>query len=358
MYTTQQVVFTFAWLAYRGDPLPFGAAQDAKIVLGELKAKIHELKPLDDKWDVAWGPALHQLPFALLSDGMIVVVRSKQDPKRLVIAIRGTNPASVSTWLFQNFLVADTVPWPFGAQPAALKPLISQGTSRGLSTLLDMVPTSGIPGEGVLLLDFLRGEVAARGAVDITLTGHSLGGVLASTLALALADLRKDGAGLADPWDPEERASLTTYSFGAPTAGDRDFATYTDQRIGATLHRVWNTHDVVPYAWNARTLDMVPKIYSRHVFPDPFIEAARLLTTIAVAQVGYTHPGAGEEKFTGSIESGLLFFGAQALHQHGQAYLEFMGLSNMLSVLDVITALEAAQTETYLVLEKGANFVG
>lgn len=57
MYTTEQIVFTLAWIAYRGDPLPFGEKLNAKLVLQTLKTKIHELQPLGDEWDVVWGPA-------------------------------------------------------------------------------------------------------------------------------------------------------------------------------------------------------------------------------------------------------------------------------------------------------------
>lgn len=342
MYTAEQVAFTFAWIVYRGDPLPLGPTLNAGLVLGTLKNKILTLPPLAGEWVVAWGPVMHQPPFALINDGMILVARNKSDPKRLVIAIRGTNPASVSTWLFQNLLVGETDRWRFGTPPADLSPVISHGTSRGLEPLLRMAPVHGIPGEGQLLLDFLRSELAAQGELDITVTGHSLGGVLASTLALALADLRKDGADIAAPWDPGERARLTTYSFAGPTAGNRDFATYTDQRIGPTLHRVWNTSDVVPHAWNRQTFDAVPRLYSPHVLPDPFIEAAWLVTSLAVAQIGYAQPSQGERRFAGAIDPLLPFFGAQAIHQHGQAYLDEMGLSDILSVGDVLSALKEA----------------
>ena len=53
----------------------------------------------------------------------------------------------------------------------------------------------------------------------------------------------------------------TTYSFAAPTAGNRDFAAYTDARIGATLHRVWNSLDVVPHAWAEADLGAIDGLY-------------------------------------------------------------------------------------------------
>ncbi|APR84529.1 Hypothetical protein A7982_09878 [Minicystis rosea] len=343
MYTTEQVVFTFAWLAYRGGSLPFTPTRNAPLVLNKLRKEIRALPPLGDAWEIAWGPVLHRSPFVWFDDGMMVVVREKADPARLVIAIRGTNPASVSTWLFQNFMVGDTVRWPFGDAASTPNLELALGTYQGLTTLLDLAPSPELPGNGTRLLDFLRREVETRGGLDITVTGHSLGGVLASTLSLSLADLQAKGASVGAAWDPEERSRLTTYSFAAPTAGNRDFAAYTDARIGGTLHRIWNTLDIVPHAWDSEMLAAIPILYADFAIPDPLIEGARRLATIAVEPIGYRHPLSGDEPFTAPAAKTVPVYGAHAIHHHGQAYLDFMKLADILSVPEIVFALQPPQ---------------
>ncbi len=58
------------------------------------------------------------------------------------------------------------------------------------------------------------------------------------------------------------------YAFAGPTAGDADFAAYSDARIGEDTHRVFNPYDIVPKAWDIATLEQIPDLYSPDVkFP-------------------------------------------------------------------------------------------
>jgi hypothetical protein len=63
------------------------------------------------------------------------VVRNRREPRRYVVAIRGTNPVASSDWLFGDLWVGTVVrwPWPEGGNAA-----ISTSTALGLVTLLDM----------------------------------------------------------------------------------------------------------------------------------------------------------------------------------------------------------------------------
>jgi hypothetical protein len=333
-----KTVFTLAWLSYRGSLGIAGPKLVAKRVRHMLEVKIHELKTLDDAWTVAWGPALHRPDDAVFADGMMVVVQHKRHPERLIVAIRGTNPPSLTTWLFQNFEVATQVPWPYAISATPAGARIAQGTADGLQMLLTNVPAAGLPGAGLTLLQFLQGQVQLHGALDLTLTGHSLGGVLASTLALALTDLRDLGQ-----WDLQRQATLSTCSFAAPTAGNISFAGYTDTRIGQRLRRIWNARDAVPHAWDTVQLRQIPTLYPRFLFlPDLAVESAVSLALGAVNGNDYAHPSAGEHKFVGSFAE-VPFFGAvqsfpvQAVYAHGQAYLEYMEVDNMLSLADIFS---------------------
>ncbi len=137
------------------------------------------------------------------------------------------------------------------------------------------------PAPGVDLAAFLAAEARARPGLRLDVTGHSLGGALAPTLALWLADTKPS-------WDPGGRARIAVYPLAGPTAGNAAFAAYSDSRISAATVRVHNPLDVVPLAWNAGTLGTIPGLYEPLTRPGKalrdLVEAGRLL----VAHKHYT----------------------------------------------------------------------
>ena len=83
---------------------------------------------------------------------------------------------------------------------------------------------------------------AAPEGTPILITGHSLGGCLASALAPCVADWRGSAFG------------ISVYTIAAPSPGNADFAAYynalfTDQSGDSTAFRFFNSLDVVPNAW-------------------------------------------------------------------------------------------------------------
>jgi len=241
-----------------------------------------------------------------------------------VVALRGTNPVSLSTWLLEDFDVSNIVPWPYAGAQAPLEPCISKGT------LLAILGIQSMRADGKLLIEFLRDVVAAHPSAQLTFTGHSLGGLLASTLAVAFLDQRT-------AWDPAGHVAVDVHSFAAPTAGNRDFAAHSDGRLQGALHRVWNTHDVAPHAWEIDALNQLSDLY-RHEADVWWLAGFRFfMVAVHAALQGrrYTQVGGAGTALQGkpSRAPGFLF---EAIHQHGQAYIELLGLEEWLNQFDVM----------------------
>jgi lipase (class 3) len=172
-FTDAQVLLTLAGLTYRGfhDVLP-GEPHDV-IVSGALLDGLQTLPPVKGDWHLAWGPVTSRGSREVIDTSAMYVVRHAREPHRYVIAIRGTNPISPSDWLFGDFWVATTVPWPYAGDGAA----ISASTALGLGALQDM--RAGAPpasasstaasliGRAVIALT--RAGDAVRGRADATL---------------------------------------------------------------------------------------------------------------------------------------------------------------------------------------------
>lgn len=100
------------------------------------------------------------------------------------------------------------------------------------------------------LLAFLKGE----GAADVCVTGHSLGGALAPTLALYLSDNKTS-------WSAERTVSISCLPVAGATPGNDKFAAYYETQLGSTTTRVWNKLDVVPHGFEEDMLQQVTTIY-------------------------------------------------------------------------------------------------
>jgi len=130
-----------------------------------------------------------------------------------------------------------------------------------------MKPSSTVPGGGSTLVEFLA--TITRNPVQIAVVGHSLGGALAPTAALWLADTQ----GFLSHWDPHRNATLSALPTAGPTAGNSAFAAYSGKKLGAGLTPYYNTLDVVPHAWQASMLAEIPGLYVPHIPKLPVIES-------------------------------------------------------------------------------------
>ena len=201
---------------------------------------------------------------------------------------------------------------------------------------------------GATLLEFLKAAVAeASGPVEVVVTGHSKGGALAPTLALALAQCQgSDDVRRAARWDPEQRATVHCYAYAGPTAGNGAFADLSDRVIGANCHRIANALDMVPHAWMTRPsprakglfIDDLPGLYAAPVHRIRSLDLLAKTVINDVAALDYRHVGEHVTILNGEVDPDRTLYFEQAAYQHMEAYLEMLDLDDM-GLVDFVSPL-------------------
>jgi hypothetical protein len=282
-------------------------------------------------WQVVWGPAVLQYPSDGYALNAIYVASPIGQPTRFVIAIAGTNIPSALDWFLEDLNVSTQVPWT--APPVAGSPAISMATASGLSILVTTKPSTGLPGAGLTLQQFLNLKTLAGTALRVETTGHSLGGALSPALALWLADHQGTPTG----WDPQTVATVASMPTAGATPGNLDFANYYESRLGASTLRFHNSVDPVPHCWNLETMNQLPTLYA------PAIPQSRGIDTlvnlaIAVASKGDYAPilptappivGAINPSLINPVATAEANYMAQMGYQHTTAYYIAFGLPSL-----------------------------
>jgi hypothetical protein len=312
-----------AFLPYMGAPLSGRRVGQRTMEL--VEAGLDFFKPSIGPWKLVWGPGVFQvLPGSIPANTMFVAEHKKTG--ELFVSIAGTNPFSAYAWFVEDFQVGNTVSWEYGDAPQGVA--LSQGTLKGLLALQGMVPTAGIPGENVSFADFMVDRFSSEGdPVEVTVSGHSLGGALSPTLGLWLLDTQKE-------WDHHTRALISVYAYAGPTPGNSDFASYIDARFGDRLHRIANRLDVVPHAWNVGDLASLKAVYTPEISRDPLWDKVADATIAATNGIRYRQidpspvllDGKVKEELVWSAAPRLLNLVSQVLYQHTLAYFELLGL--------------------------------
>ena len=177
-------------------------------------------------WQVVWGPALN------VDRSNLAYVARSSVTGQLAVSIRGSDFSFWLNWI-EDLAAIRVVSYDQFVPSASKTAQIAFGTAIGLRQILGMRDgTSSLEG-------FLT---AAPEGTPILITGHSLGGCLASALAPCVADWRSSAFG------------ISIYTIAAPSPGNSDFAAYynalfTDQFGDSTAFRFFNSLDVVPNAW-------------------------------------------------------------------------------------------------------------
>lgn len=321
---TRQEMLTLSFIAYVG--MWGRAAFDA----GRLR-QLHErflgaLAPVRECWRLVWGPAVARSLFGW-HDHVAFAVEDITDPRRIAIAVRGTNPLSLSNISGVGAVFAQ-VDWPL---PAPGAPRIGRGVDRMLRRLLRMRAGRGAPGAGLTLIELLRARASA-GARVVHTTGHSLGGTLASTLALLLADAQGSGdVPESWRWDREARATVGTTTFAAFSAGNPAFAAHSDARLGARCDRVAHPLDVTARTYARADLEELERIYEPHIATGRWFASAlgRTRRRLERASVEYAQLAAGPP-LASAVRPGRRGFMREMMWQHVQAYVEQLQLGDAL----------------------------
>jgi len=230
------------------------------------------------------------------------------------VAVRGSlsdedAPGFIANW-FDDFDALAQVPWLYPQTVSGA--VVSSGMNDALALLMGATD----PVTDLTLIDYLRAALAGANA-GLMVTGHSLGGALASLVAPWLYDqLPKTGTVTGVP--------ITPYTFAAPTAGNLVFAQYYDGLFPGA-YRCVNTQDIVPmgYANISGMQAMFPPpsqtlwAYSRLLYGT--LETAKFYMQGAGITYSQTNlNGSGTtDAFSGPALSKLSFaYEAEAQHDH------------------------------------------
>ena len=226
----------------------------------------------DSHWQCVWGPVIDG------EDGNLLYVAglfagsagapSGASPFAVALVNRGTVDPDLEGLLQDLYEDATPVPQDqWQDDPAAW---IANGSRSALETVIAL--TSG----GQTVLEYLAALPQVDGCEPIILvTGHSLGGCIASLLA---------------PWlvanlPSAKTAWLTPITFAGPTAGNQGFV---DGLTSACpLRQIYvNPMDVVPRAW--WDVGAIPDIYGLWYF-DPAVATWALTTVAALDLLDYPY---------------------------------------------------------------------
>lgn len=171
-------------------------------------------------WKVVWQP---KAPF-----GPNYAYIAENIGGSLAVCIRGSVPigptySSIINWLGEDLNIFSQVRYPYFA---TMNPMISKGALDGLNRLIDLKDAAGVS-----ISDFINREKPGI----VIITGHSLGGNLATVFAPYLRSQMSN------------EVDFYVATFAAPTSWNADFAAQFDSAF-AKSWRYYNDTDIVPMA--------------------------------------------------------------------------------------------------------------
>jgi len=285
---------------------------------------LNETPLLKDRYRLVWGPAIDRANFGW-HDHAAFAVERLDDPSHIALVLRGTNPLAYGNTMLEVGAVYEQRDWPYG-RTGDRTPRIAAGVDRALQRVLRMRAEGRVPGAGASLVEFLNARAASSpNGIDVHVTGHSLGGVLASTLALYLTDTQ------GSEWDPERRATLRATTFAAFSPGNADFASHSHAQLGSRCDRVANSLDLTPRVYADTDLETLAHIYEPEI-PSGRIFGAFLARTrrkLARAGISYVQLPA-EAPLHGTLSASSQSFIGQTMWQHVYGYVSLLGLDDQI----------------------------
>lgn len=308
---TLAFVLNSATIDDQGNPMRYPAPS---VVQENIVKRVKQSTYAKD-FTLAWGPSILLDPGTTSPDSkgysanVTAIFKGPSGDYRVVTS--GTNPLSDFDVTEEDNDIAQTAlsglissaPWDAS---------ISKGAMTGTKDILQ-----GIIPVGGRLLGYLTHHVSNGGTV--TVVGHSLGGALASVLALYLkAEL--------------PAAKISCFTYAAPTAGNQQFADYFDKIMKGLSNRIFNNKDIVPNSWDANTITNDLKIYEPDIATPPDLKDKINKIQGLLKFLNYRQPSEGQQLLHGTVDKKLIKqdgkdFDRQAGYQHIDAYPALLGMA-------------------------------
>lgn len=161
-YSLQQQLLTLTLIAYQGyAELVHGPEAQARLAK-KIEESLRSFEPLEEAWELVWGPGMYRSRLSLLDDVVVYVARDMRelDKPRYAVVIRGTNPVSAFDWVFGDFWVGQTVAWAWGTpEPGAA---LSMSSALGLAVMQRLEAPGDVPAAFGLDLGALWDGVQAK----------------------------------------------------------------------------------------------------------------------------------------------------------------------------------------------------
>jgi hypothetical protein len=312
------------------------AARSSEALHRELSRHLAAIEPVREH-AIVWGPVSFRTCWQPSAAALVVFVVREPSVDGLCVVIRSGSPLTPFGQQLDGFACLEQEPWVWMHESGeGIAPAICGSIDRTLRLLRQLAPEEGLPGSGKTLSEFLAERVAANRSerrLPIHVTGHGLGGTLASVVALWLLDTQGQVPLREHAWDPQRRAKLHCTAFACPSAGNPDFAGYIADRLGGELTLVHNRLDHAVALWDTQTLLELPELYQPHVKDIALVRAIAeaLAGELERSGIEFEQPPALE--LEGQLDTSLPpTFMAQAAYQHLHAYPRLLGLDGVLDI--------------------------
>jgi len=288
-----------------------GVAYMADPALMPDRIKNTQVPPSGGRWKCLWGPVQND------DDANLAFVAGFYPdpalaPEFICLAIRGTDVdvddiCGILEQIWEDLDVADPQPMPWALGDSAR---VANGTLEGFDVIKGLTDPSQPPNQQTLA-QFLTAFYAlpANANVKLVVTGHSLGGCLASIVAM----------GIRAQLLPNVPGTIQPITFAAPTAGNKRFADLYDE-LFPSARRYQNSLDIIPLG--CYDLDAVSGIYENNMLdtPDPiWLGVVGMEAAFDITGASYAQPAQGQQILTGIFlvdPSDPIDWYAEALHQH------------------------------------------
>ncbi|HEX3048774.1 MAG TPA: hypothetical protein VHY08_28760 [Bacillota bacterium] len=226
------------------------------LIQDRIKQTLARIQPSPQT--LVWGPVIGQYK----RDRNVAMMYIAKDncTGEYTVVVRGTNPFSLVSGWFEDLVVWEKAFWK-KLSPGTLAPdaMISEATFNSLGIHLKLRY------QGLTFFEFLETQMLKQN-ITVNFTGHSLGGLLAPTLALWFYE----------NLSPEYRDKIEkigVFSIGAPSAGDYHFTTYIDQLFkenslfqGRTFY-YRNVYDVTANVWHTEDMKKIAGFFQDYGIP-------------------------------------------------------------------------------------------